>query len=215
MQSGIVTIIGRPKVGKSSILNALIGRKVSIVSHKPQTTRHRIQGVLHDDRGQIVFVDTPGLHRGEKKQLNKLMNQAASGSIHDVDLVLFVVEAGAFRDEDQAVLDKLKDVAGPVALLVNKIDQQKTREQLLPELARLGAMRDFAFVIPVSATKGSNLDALVNEIFARLPEGPELYPRKTDARLAPGVALLADGVDRQLRARRPAAPDQRHDLGRA
>lgn len=176
MQSGIVTIIGRPNVGKSSILNALIGRKVSIVSHKPQTTRHRIQGVLHDDRGQIVFVDTPGLHRGEKKQLNKLMNQAASGSIHDVDLVLFVVEAGAFRDEDQAVLDKLKDVAGPVALLVNKIDQQKTREQLLPELARLGAMRDFAFVIPVSATKGSNLDALVNEIFARLPEGPELYP---------------------------------------
>lgn len=176
MQSGIVTIIGRPNVGKSSLLNALIGRKVSIVSHKPQTTRHRIQGVLHDERGQIVFVDTPGLHRGEKKALNKLMNQAAAGAIHDVDLVLFVVEAGSFRDEDQAVLDRLKDVTVPVGLLVNKVDRVDNKEDLFPQLEKLGALRDFAFVVPISATRGSNLKPLVKELFDRLPEGPPLYP---------------------------------------
>eukprot|EP00456_Euglypha_rotunda_P024030 TRINITY_DN19774_c0_g1_i1.p2 TRINITY_DN19774_c0_g1~~TRINITY_DN19774_c0_g1_i1.p2 ORF type:complete len:194 (-),score=66.33 TRINITY_DN19774_c0_g1_i1:12-593(-) len=172
MQSGIVTIIGRPNVGKSSLLNALIGRKVSIVSHKPQTTRHRIQGVLHEERGQIVFVDTPGLHRGEKKALNKLMNQAAAGAIHDVDLVLFVVEAGGFRDEDQAVLDRLKDVTVPVGLLVNKVDRVENKEDLFPQLEKLGALRDFAFVVPISATRGSNLKPLVKELFDRLPEGP-------------------------------------------
>jgi GTP-binding protein Era len=176
MQSGIVTIIGRPNVGKSSLLNALIGRKVSIVSHKPQTTRHRIQGVLHEERGQIVFVDTPGLHRGEKKALNKLMNQAAAGAIHDVDLVLFVVEAGSFRDEDQAVLDRLKDVTVPVGLLVNKVDRVDNKEDLFPQLEKLGALRDFAFVVPISATRGSNLKPLVKELFDRLPEGPPLYP---------------------------------------
>ncbi len=176
MHSGIVTIIGRPNVGKSSLLNALIGRKVSIVSHKPQTTRHRIQGVLHHENGQIVFVDTPGLHRGEKKALNRAMNQAAAGSIHDVDLVLFVVEAGAFRDDDQAVLEKLEGITAPVGLLINKIDQLDSREKLLPEIARLSALREFAFVIPVSATKGSNLVPLVDEILSRMPEGPALYP---------------------------------------
>lgn len=176
MQSGIVTIIGRPNVGKSSLLNALIGRKVSIVSHKPQTTRHRIQGVLHEERGQIVFVDTPGLHRGEKKALNKLMNQAAAGAIHDVDVVLFVVEAGGFRDEDQAVLERLKDVTAPVGLLVNKIDRIENKEDLFPLLEKLGALREFAFVVPISATRGSNLKPLVKELFDRLPEGPALYP---------------------------------------
>lgn len=176
MQSGIVTIVGRPNVGKSSLLNALIGRKVSIVSHKPQTTRHRIQGVLHEDRGQIVFVDTPGLHRGEKKALNKLMNQAAAGAIQDVDLVLFVVESGGFRDEDRAVLERLAGVDAPVGLIVNKVDRVEDKEALLPELQRFAELRDFAFIIPASASRGSNLKALVDEIFARLPEGPPLYP---------------------------------------
>jgi GTP-binding protein Era len=176
MQSGIVTILGRPNVGKSSLLNALIGRKVSIVSHKPQTTRHRIQGVLHEERGQVVFVDTPGLHQGERKALNKLMNQAAAGAIHDVDLILFVVEAGNFRDEDQLVLERLKDVTTPVGLIVNKVDRVTDKEKLLPELERLAGLREFAFVVPISASRGSNLKALVGELFARLPEGPPLYP---------------------------------------
>lgn len=176
MRSGMVTIIGRPNVGKSSLLNALVGQKVSIVSHKPQTTRHRIQGVMHLDEGQIVFVDTPGLHRKAPRALNHAMNAAAAGAIHDVDLVLFVIEAGRFTDEDRAVLQRIEGLQTPVGLVVNKIDRVKEKEKLLPELQKLGALRDFAFVIPLSALKKSNLDPLVSEILPRLPEGDPLYP---------------------------------------
>jgi GTP-binding protein Era len=176
MRSGMVTIIGRPNVGKSSLLNALVGQKVSIVSHKPQTTRHRIQGVMHLDEGQIVFVDTPGLHRKAPRALNHAMNAAAAGAIHDVDLVLFVIEAGRFTDEDRAVLQRIEGLKTPVGLVVNKIDRVKEKEKLLPELQKLGALRDFAFVIPLSALKKSNLDPLVSEILSRLPEGDPLYP---------------------------------------
>ena len=107
MRSGIVTLVGRPNVGKSSLLNALVGRKLSIVSHKPQTTRHAIQGVVHRAEGQIVFVDTPGLHLGGKRALNRAMNEAAANSLHDVDLVVFVVESGRWTEEDSAVLERL------------------------------------------------------------------------------------------------------------
>jgi GTP-binding protein Era len=176
MRSGIVTILGRPNVGKSSLLNALIGRKVSIVSHKPQTTRHRIQGVLHHEDGQIVFVDTPGLHGGEKKALNRIMNQAAAGAIHDVDLILFVVEAGRFTEADRAVLERLEGIETPVGLVLNKVDQIEDKERLFPELEKLSALRDFAFIVPLSATKRSNTDALVKELLQRMPEGPPLYP---------------------------------------
>jgi GTP-binding protein Era len=176
MRSGMVTIIGRPNVGKSSLLNALVGQKVSIVSHKPQTTRHRIQGVMHLEQGQIVFVDTPGLHRKAPRALNHAMNAAAAGAIHDVDLVLFVIEAGRFTDEDRAVLQRIEGLKTPVGLVVNKIDRVKEKEKLLPELQKLGALRDFAFVIPLSALKKSNLDPLVSEILSRLPEGDPLYP---------------------------------------
>lgn len=176
MHSGIVTIVGRPNVGKSSLLNALVGRKVSIVSHKPQTTRHRIQGVLHHEQGQIVFVDTPGLHRQQKKALNRVMNEAAATALQDIDLALFVVESGRWTDEDQAVLERLKAGRTPVGLVVNKIDRVREREQLLPELQRLGTLHDFAFVVPLSALRRENLKSLVGEILPRLPEGPPLYP---------------------------------------
>lgn len=176
MRSGIVTIAGRPNVGKSSLLNALVGQKVSIVSHKPQTTRHRIQGVLHRGDDQIVFVDTPGLHRVQKRALNRAMNEAAAGALRDVDLVLFVVEAGRWTDEDQAVLERLSRGSSAVGLIVNKIDQLKDRTALLPELQKLSSMRNYAFVIPVSALRRENLKPLVDEIFAQLPEGPPLYP---------------------------------------
>jgi len=176
MHSGIVTILGRPNVGKSSLVNALIGSKVSIVSHKPQTTRHRIQGVLHAEQGQIVFVDTPGLHVGGKKALNRFMNDAAAGAVHDVDLILFVVECGRLTEEDQAVLERLKKLEVPVGLVINKIDRLEDKEKLLPEIAKLSGLMDFAFVVPLSALKRSNLKGLVDEIFARLPEGPPLYP---------------------------------------
>lgn len=176
MHSGIVTIIGRPNVGKSSLLNAVVGQKVSIVSHKPQTTRHRIQGVLHRPEGQVVFVDTPGLHRLQKKALNRVMNETAAGAIHDVDLILFVVEAGRWTDEDEAVLQRLQKVSTPVGLVVNKVDRVTDKERLLPELQKLAAKRDFAFVIPLSATRKSNLDGLVHELMSRMPEGDPLYP---------------------------------------
>ncbi len=176
MHSGIATIVGRPNVGKSSLLNALVGRKVSIVSHKPQTTRHRIQGVLHHERGQIVFVDTPGLHRQQKRALNRVMNEAATHALQDIDMALFVVEAGRWTDEDQAVLQRLKGSRTPVALVINKIDLIRDREKLLPELQRLAGLHDFAFIVPLSALRNENLKSLTNEILTRLPEGPPLYP---------------------------------------
>ncbi|MFT4046502.1 MAG: GTPase Era [Solimonas sp.] len=176
MHSGIVSIVGRPNVGKSSLLNALVGRKVSIVSHKPQTTRHRIQGVVNRDDGQIVFVDTPGLHRRETRKLNRVMNEQAQASLHDVDLVVFVVEAGRWTDEDAAVLQRLEGLPVPVGLVVNKIDRVADKEALLPELQKLTAMLPYAFVVPLSALKRNNVDALLGELLRRLPEGPPLYP---------------------------------------
>lgn len=176
MRSGMVSVIGRPNVGKSSLVNALVGQKVSIVSHKPQTTRHRIQGVLHEERGQVVFVDTPGLHKVETRALNRVMNQAAAGAIHDVDLVLFVVELGRWTDEDQAVLQRLEGLSVPVGLVVNKIDRLDDKEKLLPLLQKLAERRDFAFIVPLSAQKRANLGGLVDELFSRIPEGDPLYP---------------------------------------
>ncbi|HEY0975722.1 MAG TPA: GTPase Era [Solimonas sp.] len=176
MRSGIVTLVGRPNVGKSSLLNAMVGHKVSIVSHKPQTTRHRIQGVLHQEQGQIVFVDTPGLHRQQKRALNRVMNEAAVAAIQDVDLIVFVVEAGVWTEEDQAVFERLQHSSAPVGLVINKIDRVKERARLLPELERLGKRHAWAFVVPLSALKGDNLRGLETELFARLPEGPPLYP---------------------------------------
>ncbi len=178
MRSGMVAVVGRPNVGKSTLMNAMVGRKISIVSHKPQTTRHRIQGVLHDDRGQVVFVDTPGMHSKTPRELNKVMNNAAAGAIHDVELILWVVEAGYYNDEDAAVLERLKQSSSPVALVVNKVDkyEDKGKEKLLPELEKLTALADFVFVVPVSAHKKDNLEALKNALFAHLPEGDPLYP---------------------------------------
>ncbi|MGQ0619700.1 MAG: GTPase Era [Panacagrimonas sp.] len=176
MRSGIVTVIGRPNVGKSTLVNALVGRKVSIVSHKPQTTRQRIQGVLHHPDGQIVFVDTPGLHLSARRALNRAMNDAATGSLPDVDLALFVVESGRWTEEDAAALGKLKGLPAPVGLVFNKVDRVADKTEILPQLEKLASLYDFAFVIPLSATKRDNLEALVKEILIRLPEGPALYP---------------------------------------
>ena len=176
MRSGMVTIAGRPNVGKSSLINALVGRKVAIVSHKPQTTRHRIQGVLNSAAGQIVFIDTPGLHRMQTRALNRHMNETAESALREVDLVLFVVEAARWTDEDEGVLERLRVGKTPVGLVINKVDRIADKTKLLPEIGKLAGRGDFAFVIPLSALKRDNLDGLVREIFARLPEGPALYP---------------------------------------
>lgn len=176
MRSGMVAVVGRPNVGKSTLMNALVGRKISIVSHKPQTTRHRIQGVLHDDRGQVVFVDTPGLHLKANRALNKVMNDAAAGAMHGVDLIVWVVETGYYNEEDAAVLERLKLEGTPVGLVVNKVDKYEDKEKLLPELEKLTALMEFAFVVPVSAHKKDNLESLKNALFSKLPEGEPLYP---------------------------------------
>lgn len=178
MHSGMVSIVGRPNVGKSSLLNALVGRKVSIVSHKPQTTRHQIQGVVNLPDAQLVFVDTPGLHLRQTRELNRVMNETAAASLHDVDVVVFMVETGRWTEEDEAVLKRLKGLnpATPIGLVINKIDRVIDRETLLPQLQKLAAMHDYAFVVPLSALKRSNTQALLEELAKRLPEGPQLYP---------------------------------------
>ncbi|TXH04238.1 MAG: GTPase Era [Nevskiaceae bacterium] len=208
MRSGIVAIIGRPNVGKSSLLNALVGQKVSIVSHKPQTTRHRIQGVLHHEQGQVVFVDTPGLHRIQKKALNRAMNDTAAGAMHDVDLLLFVVEAGRWTDEDEAVLQRLAKFETPVGLVVNKVDRIADKERLFPELEKLAAKRNFAFVVPLSALKRANLNALIGELLQRMPEGDPLYPEDmvTDRDLGFAIAeIVREKLTRNLHQELPYA----------
>jgi GTP-binding protein Era len=176
MRSGMVAIVGRPNVGKSSLLNALVGEKVAIVSHKPQTTRNRIQGVLHAPDAQIAFIDTPGLHGGQSKGLNRFMNESAMAALEGVDVVLFVVDATRWTDADALVLERLRDAKTPVALVVNKVDRVTDKTKLLPMLEKLSGMRDYAFVVPVSAFKRQNLEPLKQELIARMPEGEPLYP---------------------------------------
>lgn len=175
MRSGMVAVVGRPNVGKSTLVNALVGKKVSIVSRKPQTTRHRIHGVVHRPEGQIVLVDTPGLHGEGGRALNKYLNKTASGSLAGVDAVLFVVEAGRWHDDDAAVLAKLARIEMPVVLAINKVDRLPDKGALLPEIVKQSARREYAAVVPLSALKRDNLDGLVRELLQRLPEGPALY----------------------------------------
>jgi GTP-binding protein Era len=176
MRSGIVAIVGRPNVGKSSLLNALVGRKVSIVAPKPQTTRQRIQGVLHRPEGQIVFLDTPGLHRKANRTLNRYMNDVAGSSLRDIDLALFVVEAGRWTEEDADVLDRIKHAKVSAGLILSKVDRLADKRALLPELQSRTALHDFSFAMPLSSRSGENLQVLERELFARMPEGDALYP---------------------------------------
>lgn len=176
MRSGMVAVVGRPNVGKSSLVNALVGRKVSIVTRKPQTTRHRIQGVIHRGGGQVVLVDTPGLHLKQGRALNQYLNDAAAASLPGVDLVLFVVEAGKWNDEDEGVLKRLARTQAPVGLVINKVDKFGDKTRLLPEIEKHAARRDYVFILPVSALKRDNLDKLGHELLSRMPEGPKLYP---------------------------------------
>lgn len=177
MRSGMVTLLGRPNVGKSSLVNAMVGRKVSIVTSRPQTTRHRVQAVQNRDDGvQIVFVDTPGLHLGGKRALNQLLNETAAASLDGIDLVLLVIEAGRWTDEDEYALTRVRRLEIPVGLVVNKVDRYRDKTALLPFLQDVATRHDFAFVVPVSAEMRANIDALSDEIAAHMPEGPQLFP---------------------------------------
>jgi len=172
---GYVGIVGRPNVGKSTLLNRLVGQKISITAPKPQTTRHQILGIVTDEAGQAVFVDTPGLHTRQKGALNRYLNRAAASVLEGVDLVLFVVQAGRFNNEDRAVLARLENVRVPVILVVNKVDLMPSKEQLLPFLVEVSSQRDFAAVLPVVARRKKAADLVLKEVFRLLPEGDPLF----------------------------------------
>ncbi|MGK0440378.1 MAG: GTP-binding protein Era [Pseudohongiellaceae bacterium] len=170
---GYVAIVGRPNVGKSTLLNHLLGQKISITSRKPQTTRHRVMGIKTENSVQAIFVDTPGLHQNEDsdKAINRYMNRAASTAIRDVDLVVFVVDKGKWTDTDEWILEQVKRAHCPVILAVNKVDQLEDKSSLFPFLKEVEQKMDFAEIIPLSALKETNLDVLDNCINTRLPKG--------------------------------------------
>lgn len=175
-RSGYVAIIGRPNVGKSTLINRVLGQKLCITSRRPQTTRHRILGIKTTEQGQFIYVDTPGLHSDNKKAMNRYMNRAAASSIEDVDVVLFVVEGLKWTDDDQKVLKRLqKDAKAPVILVLNKADKLSDKAALLPQIETLSQQFDFAAVVPISARKGMNTDLLEQEITKLMPEGELIY----------------------------------------
>ncbi|MBU2114999.1 MAG: GTPase Era [Gammaproteobacteria bacterium] len=174
--AALVAIVGRPNVGKSTLLNQLVGQKVSITSKKPQTTRHRIVGIDTRDNYQTVYVDTPGLHIEEKRAINRLMNKAAASSILDVEFVLFVVEGTRWTDDDQMVLNRLIAAKKPVVLVVNKVDLYRDKDTLLPHLQWLGSQLNFVDVVPLSAETGDNVAALRAVVQRHLPPCEFFFP---------------------------------------
>ena len=172
--AGYVAIVGRPNVGKSTLMNRLIGAKVSITSKKAQTTRHRIHGILTNESCQYVFVDTPGFQLEHKSALNRSMNRAVTGTIGDVNVVLFVVEAGQWRNEDKTVL-KLIPEGTPLVLVVNKLDRLGDRAAALPFIARMAEAHPFSDIVPISAERGENLDTLLKVVGGYLPESAPIF----------------------------------------
>lgn len=176
IRCGHVAIIGRPNVGKSTLLNRILGQKISITSNRPQTTRHRILGIKTTQDAQVVYVDTPGLHRAAGRPMNRYMNRVAGATIQGVDVIILVVEGLRWADEDQDILERLKAVSTPVVLVVNKLDKVADKGALLPHFQKLAEIREFAHIIPVSAKSGNNIETLEKEIIALLPIAPLLYP---------------------------------------
>ena len=196
---GHVAIVGRPNVGKSTLVNRLVGQKITITAPKPQTTRHRITGIVTEPRGQIVLIDTPGLHRGGKDALNRQLNRTARSALEGVDLVLFLVQAGQFGEEDETVLRLLESVDAPVVLVVNKVDLVNDKTELLPFLAQMGQKADFAEIYPMSARRQRGLDGLLDLMFSYLPEGEPGYD-EDQVTTAP-VRFMAGEIVREKLAR--------------
>jgi GTP-binding protein Era len=168
---GFATLAGRPNVGKSTLLNRIVGQKISITSHRPQTTRHRILGIRSDLNRQIVFVDTPGMHHG-RKAINKIINRTAVASTEGVDVVVMMITADGWRAGDEVPLKVLADPGIPVVLVINKIDILKDRDQLLPLIAESSERYGFREIVPISASKGTNVDRLVDVVETLLPAEP-------------------------------------------
>ncbi|MBE2895096.1 GTPase Era [Spirabiliibacterium falconis] len=173
---GFIGIVGRPNVGKSTLLNRLLGQKISITSRKAQTTRHRILGIDTEGAYQAIYVDTPGLHIEEKRAINRLMNRAASSTIGDVDLIFFVVDGTHWTDDDEMVLNKLRNSRAPIILVINKIDNIKNKDELLPFIADMEKKLHFMAVVPISATHGNNVDQLKKLVREHLREGVHHFP---------------------------------------
>lgn len=198
---GFIAIVGRPNVGKSTLLNYLLEQKISITSRKPQTTRHRVTGIRSEDDTQFIFVDTPGLHKADHKALNRAMNATVLEVLKDVDVVLFMVDRLTFNEEDQMVLDALASIRKPVLLLINKIDLLEQRERLLPHMDRLSKKREFAEIIPLTVLGGHNLDTVLATVRPHLPASPFLFPEdqvtdRSSRFLA--AELIREKITRQL-----------------
>ncbi|MEK9806840.1 MAG: GTPase Era [Halieaceae bacterium] len=176
LRCGYVAIIGRPNVGKSTLLNYLLGQKISITSRKPQTTRHQVMGIFTEEGDQVIFVDTPGIHTNQPKAINRYMNKAASSALMDVDLVLFVVDRNRWTEEDDKVLQHLENTEVPAALVINKVDLLEDADSLLPYAASIRERHTFDSILPVSALRRSNLDELMRYIRAKMPLAPHFFP---------------------------------------
>ncbi|WP_166269298.1 GTPase Era [Marinobacter caseinilyticus] len=203
---GFVAIVGRPNVGKSTLLNHILGQKLSITSRKPQTTRHQVLGIKTDGPLQAIYVDTPGMHEEEPRAINRYMNRAATSALVDVDVVVFVVDQTNWTTADEMVLQKLEKLACPIILAINKVDKIDNRDSLLPHLDMLSKKRDFAEVIPMSALKGVNLAPLEEAVGRFLPQSVHFYPDdqitdKSERFLA--SEMVREKITRQLGAELP------------
>jgi GTPase len=174
-RSGFAALVGRPNVGKSTLLNAMVGQKLSIVTPRPQTTRHRIVGIAHLPNAQIAFVDTPGLHQHGSRALNKAMNRTAATSLNDADLVVLVIDATKWTAEDDLALERVVASGLPAIAAVNKIDQIHPRDKLLPYMAELAKRHQFTAIVPISALKANGVEALKKTIADSLPVAPAMY----------------------------------------
>ena len=175
-RSGFVSITGRPNVGKSTLINRIVGKKIAITSSKPQTTRNRIVGVSNGDGWQIAFVDTPGIHEPRSKRLNKIINRNAINSARSVDINVLMITADGWRSEDEHVLQVISVMDIPTVLVINKIDKLARKDMLLPLLAESSAKFDFHALIPISANSGKGVSDLIDELITMLPEAPMMYP---------------------------------------
>ena len=189
-RAGYIAIVGRPNVGKSTLLNNILGHKVSITSRKPQTTRKQILGIKTNQNIQSIYVDTPGLHSIQKQAINRYMNRAASAALHDVNVIVFMTEAASWRPDDDLVLEKLRDIKIPILLVMNKVDKIKDKTDLLPLMEKRQTLMPFAGIFAVCARSGTGIEALEKKIISYLPEAPFFYTedQQTDQTLAFRIA---------------------------
>lgn len=200
-RTGYVAIVGRPNVGKSTLLNRILGQKLSITSRKPQTTRHQILGIKTEGDTQIIYVDTPGIHKLQEKAINRYMNKAATTAVKDVDLIMLMVDRMRWTDEDEMALQAVKSQRAPVILVVNKVDFIREKDELLPWLEEISKKHNFDQIVPISAKTGHNVDRLESLIESYIPESQHFFPEdqitdRTSRFLA--AELVREKIMRQL-----------------